>query len=86
MFRKLNHFLNIAMGVCIGIFIGSGIYEFWNYKTHPDLYAMWSAPWYITILVHGIFLIIISGTIIGIKLIIYFLTRLGVIDKKVNKQ
>lgn len=58
MLKKLNYILNIVIGSFIGVFIGRGAYVFWDYKTHPDLYAMQSAPWYTSILVNGIFIIV----------------------------
>ena len=54
MWSKLNNILNILMGSFVGVFIGYGIYSVWDYKTHPDLYAMQSAPWYTSILLYGI--------------------------------
>lgn len=53
--NKLNSILNIIIGSVIGIFIGYGLYTLWDYKTHPGLYAMQSAPWYTGILFYGIF-------------------------------
>lgn len=53
--NKLNSILNIIIGSVIGIFLGYGIYTLWDYKTHPGLYAMQSAPWYTGILFYGIF-------------------------------
>lgn len=70
MLNKLNHILNIVMGSFIGVFVGHGVYVFWDYKTHPDLYAMCSAPWYTSIVVYGIFTIIFFIVAIIIKLII----------------
>lgn len=63
MLKKVNSILNIVMGSCIGVFIGNGIYVFWDYKAHPGLYAMQSAPWYASILVYGIFtaVVLIAG-------------------------
>ncbi len=57
--KKLNHILNIVIGSFIGVFIGHGIYVYWDYKTYPDLYAMQSAPWYTSIFVYGIFTLIL---------------------------
>lgn len=67
------------MGSCIGVFIGNGIYVFWDYKTHPDLYAMWSAPWYTGILVYGIVMVVVLIAAVLAKLIIrrYFSSRTG---------
>jgi len=69
MLKKINYFLNILIGSFVGVFIGHGIYIFWDYKTHPDLYAMQSTSWYTSILLHGIVMIIILITAIMIKLI-----------------
>ncbi|MBD5450756.1 MAG: hypothetical protein HDR28_11565 [Lachnospiraceae bacterium] len=66
----VNSILNIIIGAFIGVFIGHGIYVFWDYKTHPDLYAMQSAPWYTSILVYGLFTIVTLIVGIMIKLII----------------
>lgn len=43
--KRLNAILNIIMGAFVGLFIGHGVYVVWNFKTHPELYAMQSAPW-----------------------------------------
>ena len=70
MLKKINGILNIVIGSVIGVFIGHGIYIFWDYKTHPDLYAVQSAPWYTSISVYGIFTIIVLIVAILIKLMI----------------
>ena len=70
MLKKLNYILNILIGSFFGVFVGRGIYVFWDYKAHSDLYAMQSAPWYTSILVNGIFTIVILIVAIIIKLII----------------
>ncbi|MCI9139735.1 hypothetical protein D7X25_31120 [bacterium 1XD42-8] len=59
MLKKLNHVLNIIVGSFVGIFLGHGIYVFWDYKTHPALYAMESAPWYTSILLYGLFTLMV---------------------------
>ena len=70
MLKKINGILNIIIGSSIGVFIGHGIYVFWDYKTHTDLYAMQSAPWYTSIFVYGLFTIVVLIVDIMIKLII----------------
>jgi len=57
--KKLNNILNIIIGAFVGVFIGHGIYVVWNFKTRPELYAMQSAPWYISILVDAAFTIVV---------------------------
>ena len=59
MLKKLNHVLNIIVGSFVGILLGHGIYVFWDYKTHPALYAMESAPWYTSILLYGLFTLMV---------------------------
>ena len=70
MLKKINSIMNIIIGAFIGVFIGHGIYVLWDYKTHHDLYAMQSAPWYTSILVYGLFTIVALIIGIIIKLII----------------
>lgn len=70
MLKKFHYFLNILIGSSVGVFIGDGIYIFWDYRTHSDLYAMQSAPWYTSILVYGIVMVAISIVAIVIKLLI----------------
>ena len=51
--KRLNTILNTVMGAFAGVFIGYSIYTFWDFKTHPGFYALTSAPWYSSVLVHG---------------------------------
>ena len=67
---KLHFILNIVMGSVVGVFIGYGLYSFWDYKTHSDLYAMQSAPWYTGILFYGIFTAVVLLLCFLLKLII----------------
>ncbi len=68
--KKLNTILNIIMGAFVGVFIGHGIYTVWDFKTHPKLYAVRSAPWYTSVLMYGAFTIIMLLICIVIKAII----------------
>lgn len=68
--EKMNHILNIIIGASVGVFIGHGIYVYWDFKTHPDLYAEWSAPWYTSILMYGVFTIAVLLVCFVIKAII----------------
>ena len=53
--ERIKRILNIIMSSSIGVFFGYSIYEYWHFKNHPNLYAMQSTPWYIHILVYGLF-------------------------------
>ena len=44
--KNLNAFLNILMGSFFGVFIGSTIANYREYRTFPEIYAVNSAPWY----------------------------------------
>lgn len=67
--KKLNHILNVIIGAFTGVFIGHGIYVVWNVRTHPELYAMQSAPWYTSLLVYGAFTIAVLLICIVLKII-----------------
>lgn len=70
MLKRLNQIINIVMGSFVGAFVGYGIYVFWDYKTHPDLYAVQSTPWYTSIFVYGIVLLFLLGMAVIAKLLI----------------
>ena len=70
MLKKLNQITNITIGSFVGVFIGCGIYVFCDYKKHPDLYAMQSAPWYTSIFAYGIVMLIFVTVAVIAKLII----------------
>ena len=71
MWNKLNTFLNCLIGAFIGVFLARSVYTYWDYKTHPEIYAVSSAPWYTAILLFGV----ISGAIILGALIVKALIR-----------
>lgn len=68
--KRLNQILNIIMGAFIGVFIGNGIYKFWDFNNHPNLYTIQSAPWYTSIILQGIITIIVVAILFVVKLII----------------
>ena len=75
--KMLDLVLNYIIGAFIATFVGNVIYRFWDFKAHPDLYAMQSAPWYTSILLYGVVTIIVVAIAVIIKLII---------RKKIKKQ
>ena len=42
--KKLYGFLRILLWCFIGVFLGSSLYQYLDYKAHPGLYEMQSAP------------------------------------------
>ena len=70
MLKKINSFINILIGGFIGAFIGGSIFRYLDYKNHPELFAMQSAPWYTGIQISGIALIVVLIICVLIKIII----------------
>ena len=50
---KVYRILWCALGGVVGAFLGSSLYKCYDYCAHPALYAVQSAPWYLSILVNG---------------------------------
>lgn len=44
--KRLCGILKTAIWCLLGVLLGSTIYTLWDYKAHPGLYEMQSAPWY----------------------------------------
>ncbi len=68
--EKINWILNILMGTMVGVWLGHGLYVLWDYKTHPDLYAMQSAPWYTSILTYSLFTVVGLGIVVLLKVLL----------------
>lgn len=69
--KQINTLLNIFIGSFIGVFIGRSLHAYWFYKTHPDIYAHFSAPWYTDIILYGA----TSSVIIIVLLIAKFFVK-----------
>ena len=69
--------LKIFLGCSIGVFLGSCIYRYLDFKARPDLYAMQSAPWYQPLKVQGL-------VTAGIAVIV--LAAMWLVRKKINKK
>lgn len=67
---KLNQIVNIIMISFICQFIGSGFYKYWHFRKYPAFHAVQSTPWYISILIHGLFTLVILTICIIIKVIL----------------
>lgn len=70
--KKLNNILNIIMGSVAGVFVGMSVYQCYDYYAHPGLYELTSAPWYTSILVHGVVTVTVLLICVIIKVIIKF--------------
>ena len=74
--KKIYDFLKILFGADIGLFVVYALYEVLRYKTHPEFYALTSAPWYTGILLYG--------TVAGFIAVVLGVTIL-ILRKKLNK-
>ena len=68
--KKVNQILNIVMGSFTGVLIGSGLYKYWHFRKYPDLYTMQSAPWYTSILINGLFMLVLLAICMIVKVIL----------------
>ena len=57
--KKLYDVLKIAFWCVIGVSLGVSLYTCWDYHTHPGLYALQSAPWYLSIQIHAVVTVVI---------------------------
>lgn len=70
-YQKFNAILNFIISTLAGVFIAGGIYKYWDYKTHPDLYAVSSAPWYTDIQIFGV----IAASVVVVAMILKIIIR-----------
>lgn len=64
----------------LGVFIAESISTYWDYKTHPEIYEVTSAPWYTSIILFGIITLAIILAALVMKLIIR--KKIGKNEKK----
>ena len=53
--KKLYQILRIAILCVVGVFAGTSIHQYIDYRQRPGLYALTSAPWYTSIQIDAIF-------------------------------
>lgn len=75
MLQKVNRLLTILMLSLIGVFLGYSIYTCADYRTRPDLYALYSAPWYTQLLVYGTCVLVLLVILLAAKLVIRHLLK-----------
>ena len=72
MLQKVKQFLQTAMCCSIGVYIGRAVWLWFDYKAHPGLYAMNSAPWYTPLLFGAV---ITAGILLAEGLALFFVNR-----------
>ena len=75
--KRLYATLKLFLGCSIGVFLGRCIYLYFDFKAHPDLYAMRSVPWYQPLKVQGL-------VTAGIAVIV--LAAMWLVRKNINKK
>ena len=53
--KKLYQILRIAILCVVGVFAGTSIHQYIDYRQRPGMYALTSAPWYTSIQIDAIF-------------------------------
>ena len=56
--KKLYQILRTAILCIVGVFIGTSIYQYIDYRQRPGLYALTSAPWYTSIQIGAVFTVV----------------------------
>ena len=77
--KKINQILNIIMCSFIGVFIGSGLYKYWDFQKYPDLYVIQSAPWYTSILINGLLTLVLLAVCMIVK--VTLIEKIGRVQK-----
>lgn len=70
--RKLYQVLRNFLWCILGVFLGTSLYEVYDYTAHPELYELASAPWYTGILTGGCLVAILTAVLL---LAMFFLKR-----------
>lgn len=76
--QRAKRFLNIAVSVTVGVYLGKWLFLWWDHRTHPDLYALTSAPWYTQMLPATV----IAAGLIAVELAVFFLVRRAIRRKE----
>ena len=63
--KKLYQILRPAILCVVGVFFGTSIYQYIDYRRRPDLYALTSAPWYTSIQIHAVFTAMVVGVLLA---------------------
>ncbi len=69
-FKNINRVLSAMIGIFVAAFVGYGIYAFWDYTAHPEIYQIRLLPWYTNLLVYAVFVVIFVTVMTVVKLIV----------------
>ena len=57
--KKLYQILMTAILCVVGVFAGTSVYQYIDYRQRSDLYALTSAPWYTSIQIGAVFTVVV---------------------------
>ena len=66
---KLNELVNLIVALVVGLFAGHSVYILQDHSKYPDLYAMRSEPWYMSIAVYAVITVVVIAVAIIIKVV-----------------
>lgn len=69
--KWLDRALNLSIGIFTAFFIGDSLYAWWEDRTHPGVYAAWSAPWYTRLWVNGGALAVYLAMALAVKCVLH---------------
>lgn len=76
--RRAKQFLNIAISTTVGTYLGAWLFFWWDFRTHPGLYALTSAPWYVRMIPATV----IAAGLIVLETAVFFLVRWAILRKE----
>ena len=57
--KKLYQILMTAILCVVGVFAGTSVYQYLDYRQRSDLYALTAAPWYTSIQIGAVFTVVV---------------------------
>ena len=68
--KRIYNILKMLLWSLVVAFIGGSMYQYYDYKTNPDIYEWQSAPWYLSIEIGAAVTIAAVGVIITVMWIV----------------
>lgn len=65
--RKLEQFLCVAMWVIGGVYAGYVVFKTAGHTLHPERYPLQAAPWYLDLLISGVFTVVIIVVLFAVR-------------------
>lgn len=70
MLKKVNSSLTFFMWFCLWSNLGRLVWTYYDFRAHPNLYAMRSAPWYLSCVLYALITLVLLIPVVIAKLII----------------